>query len=144
MKTSLSGNQRSWRTFDFNPIGLLLAPLATVSLLLMFFLLLCTSLVLQPGIAVQVPSSSFLLPPQHEPLVVSVTGPPLPSIFFENQRGDVEKLGVWLDSQQNRTRTVIIKSDQYAPAGIVTEVLNQALRHGYSTILATQEKSVSK
>lgn len=132
------------RICDFNPIWLLLAPLAMMSLLLTFFLLLCTSLVLQPGIAVQVPSSPFLLPPQPEPLVISVTGPPLPSIFFDNQRGDIEKMGAWLDSQQSRTRTVIIKSDQYAPAGIVTEVLSQALRHGYSTILATQEKSMSR
>lgn len=132
------------RTYDLDAMWLLLAPIATAALLLMFLLLLCTSFVLQPGIAVEVPPSSFLLPPQHDPLVVSITGPPHPAVFFDNQQADLKKLGALLDSQHHRTHTVIIKSDRYAPTGLVTEVLNQALSHGYATILATQEKPASK
>lgn len=134
------------RTHAFHPFWLFLAPVASVALILMFLSLLCTPLLLQPGITVQVPSSNFLLPPQREPLIISITGPPIPTIFFDNQQGDLKKLDDWLVSQQSNPsrRTVIIKSDQYTPTGIVTEVLNQALRRGYSTVLATEEKSGNK
>lgn len=128
------------RTYHPDHIWLLFIPVTTVALLLMFLPFLCTPFVLQPGIAVEGSPSPFLLPPQHNPLVVSITGPPLPAVFFDNQRATLQKLQSWLKSQQTHSRSIIIKADKYAPLGLVTDVLSQALRHQYSVILATEEK----
>lgn len=130
------------RTEALDPMWLLLAPVATAALLLTFFLLLSssTSFVLQPGIAVQPPRASFLQPPQHNALVVSITALPSPGIFFDHQKADLQQLEKWLSSQYQRTHSLIIKADKCSPTGLVTEVLNRGLQYGYSVILATQNQ----
>lgn len=129
------------RTYSPDSAWLLLAPIANVALLLMFFLLLCTSLVLQPGIAVEVPPSPFLLPPQKNPLIVSITAPPLSDVFFANQHLSLEELGTSLRKQNSQAHSIIIKADRCTPLWLVVEVLKKSLKQGYSVVLATQEQN---
>lgn len=127
------------RTYSPDATWLLLAPVADVVLMLIFFLLLCTSVVLQPGIAVEVPPSPFLLPPQKNPLVISITAPPLSAIFLANQNLPLEKLGSSLREKNAQAHSVIVKADRRAPLWLVVEVLQCSIKQGFSVVLATRE-----
>lgn len=122
-----------------HPALIFVAPALDVVLALIFFLLLSTSFLLQPGVAVSVPDSPFLLAPQRDPQVVSVTAPPLSAVYFENEQVSFEVLRAKLSAPQGRKRTVIIKADRLAPFDLVTRTMNVALELGYPTVLATGE-----
>ena len=53
-----------------------IAPSLNVVLLLVFYIVLSTSFLLQPGVMVSVPDSPFLLAPQRDPLIVSIVAVP--------------------------------------------------------------------
>ena len=127
---------------NFNPgFGLLLlAPVADVFALLLIFLLLSGGLLLQPGVAVKPPDSPFLLAPQHDPRVVTITGSPMPAIYFENKRIDARELDARLGAIAGGARTIVIKADQRAPVDLLVQVTNAAITRGFSVVLATSEK----
>ena len=116
------------------------APALDVILLLLFFLLLSTSFLLQPGIAVSVPDSPFLLAPQREPQVVSVTAAPTSSVYFENGQVSFDSLRQKLASQRGTKRTIIIKADRQAPFEQMARVMTIALELGFPTVIATSEE----
>ncbi len=120
----------------FTPI--LFIPVADVAAALIFFFLLSGTFLLQPGIAVEVPASPFVLAPQHNPRVVSVTSAPAPAIYFENERLTVDQLATRL-ADRTEDATVIIKSDRAAPVELVVAVSNVALAAGCTVVLATSE-----
>ena len=77
-----------------HPLVLYLAPALGLAMVLIFFLLLSSTFLLQPGIAVSMPQSPFLLSPQRDPCIVSVTAPPLSAMRFrctEAKRSDRRK-----------------------------------------------------
>lgn len=123
-----------------HPALIFVAPALDVVLALVFFLLLSTSFLLQPGVAVSVPDSPFLLAPQRDPQVVSVTAPPLSAVYFENEQVSFEGLRAKLSAPQGRKRTVIIKADRLAPFDLVARTMNVALELGLPTVLATGEE----
>lgn len=123
-----------------HPALIFVAPALDVVLALVFFLLLSTSFLLQPGVAVSVPDSPFLLAPQRDPQVVSVTAPPLSAVYFENEQVSFEGLREKLSAPQGRKRTVIIKADRLAPFDLVARTMNVALELGLPTVLATGEE----
>lgn len=108
----------------------------TVVLLLVFFVLLSTSFMMQPGVVVELPASRFLLPAMQEPLVVSVTGGPGASVFFEDRAIDPAQLGGRLEARRTSSRQVVIKADQDAPLALVSAVTELALERGFSVALA--------
>lgn len=108
----------------------------TVVLLLVFYILLSTSFLLQPGTVLQLPASRFLLPAMQNPLVVSVTGGAGASIYFEDRVVDPEQLGARLESRRAVSRQVVIKADRDAPLALVTQVTELALSGGFSVALA--------
>lgn len=116
---------------------LYLAPFVSVGLILLGLLPLCTTFLLQPGIAVNVPLSPFLLLPQQDPAVVSITSTPAAKIFFENEEVSKQDLGDRLDKRESRSRTVIIKADRTVQLDAVVEVMNLIIQHGYGVVLAT-------
>ncbi len=120
----------------FTPI--LFIPVADVAAALIFFFLLSGTFLLQPGIAVDVPRSPFVLAPQHNPRVVSITSPPAPAIYFENARLSPDELGTRL-AEHSEDSTLIIKSDRAAPVELVVTVSNVAITAGYTVVLATAE-----
>ncbi|HEY5813221.1 MAG TPA: biopolymer transporter ExbD [Terrimicrobiaceae bacterium] len=125
-----------------HPVLIVFAPALALALLLIFFLLLSTSFMLQPGIAVNVPLSPFLLSPQRNPRIISVTAPPLSAIFFDNEEVDLTRLREALQELQGRSQTIIVKADKRALYENVSAVLNVALATGFPVVLATAEERV--
>ena len=113
----------------------------TVVLLLVFFLLLSTSFMMQPGIAVELPASRFLLPAMQDPLVVSVTGGPGAAIYFEDRAVEAAQLGGRLEARRTASRQVVIKADEDAPLALVSAVTELALERGFRVALAAARPS---
>jgi len=119
-----------------------LAPGLQLALVLVVFLLLSTSFLLQPGVSVALPKSPFVLSPQRSPRIVTITAPPLSAIFFENEEVTEAQLRERLQTVKGRTQTVIIKADQRAFYQKISTVMNTALELGFPVVLATSEQQV--
>ncbi len=102
--------------------------------LLIFFLLLSSNFVLQPGISVSLPVSRFNLGPQVNPQIISITGGVAPAVYFRDQKVALEQLGPLLDAAKTEGRPVIIKADKFTPYGLVVSVTNAALEHGITSV----------
>ncbi len=126
------------RTSNYSFGWLYLAPLLNVVFLVMFFFLLGSTFVLQPGIAISPPASRFMLGPQVNHAVISITGGAAPAIFFRDQRITLEQLGPLLETAKREARPIIIKADRQTPYDLVMAVTNAALEHGITSVaLAT-------
>ena len=113
----------------------------TVVLLLVFFVMLSTSFMMQPGITVELPASRFLLPAMQDPLVVSVTGGPGAAIYFEDRAVEVAELGGRIESRRTASRQMVIKADVDAPLALVSAVTELALERGFAVALAAARPS---
>ena len=128
------------RTKQYNFGWLVLFPLVDVAFLLMFFLLLSSNFILQPGISLSLPFSRFTLGPQLNQQIISITGGAVPAIYFRNQKTTLEQLGPLLDAAKKENRSIIIKADRSTPYELVIAVTNAALEHGISSVaLATTQ-----
>ncbi len=117
------------------PLGLV--ALLNVILLLLFFFVLGSSFVLQPGIAVTLPFSQFTLPPQVDAQLVTMQpGPPL-AIYYRDRQVSIEELGRQLASYRGSPRAIILRADRRTPYDAVVAVMNQALKQDFSVALAT-------
>ncbi len=125
--------QGSLRTYGVLPV---LTGAITVVLLLIFFILLSTSFLLQPGVAVELPTSQFLKPAAQDPLVVAITADPGAAIYFEDRAVAFEHLAARLEARRKSSRHVVIKADRMAPLSLVTRVTELALSHSFSVSLA--------
>jgi biopolymer transport protein ExbD len=113
-------------------------PLLDIVFLLIFFFLLSSNFVLQPGIAISVPFSKFTLGPQLDQQIISITGGAAPAIYFRDQRVDLDQLGAELDAAKRAGRSIIIKADRQSSYELVMAVTNLALEHGITSVaLAT-------
>ena len=113
-------------------------PLLDVVFLLIFFFLLSSSFVLQPGIAVTVPFSRFTLGPQPNQQIISVTGGPNPAIYLRDQKVTLAQLGPALDVTKREGRSIVIKADRLVSYDLVMAVTNAVLERGISSVaLAT-------
>jgi biopolymer transport protein ExbD len=112
-----------------------MAPALGTLLALVFFLLLGGYFTLQPGIELKVPDSPFLLLPQHDPLVVSVTGAPLPRIYFDRQVVTAAELEKAL-RKGRRAGSLIIKADKLAPYDLLLAIMTIGANCGYTVVLA--------
>jgi biopolymer transport protein ExbD len=126
------------RTASINFGWLYVFPLLDVIFLLMFFFLLGSNFVLQPGISVTVPFSHFTRGPQPNQERVSITGGPNPTIYLRDQKVSLAQLGPALDTTKREGRSVIIKADRTVSYDLVMAVTNAALEHGIRSVaLAT-------
>src|ERR1043166_7234646 len=126
------------RTKQYNFGWLVLFPLVDVAFLLIFFLLLSSNFMMQPGISLSLPFSRFSLGPQLNQQIISITGGAAPAIYFRDQKITLEQLGPLLDAAKRENRSIIIKADRYTPYEMVVAVTNAALEHGISSVaLAT-------
>jgi biopolymer transport protein ExbD len=124
------------QVFHFGWVGLI--PMLNVVFLLIFFLLLSSNFILQPGISVALPLSRFTLGPQVNPQIVSITGGAVPALYFRDQKVGLDELGPLLDAAKREARPIIIKADRQTPYEIVIAVTNAALEHGITSVsLAT-------
>ena len=124
------------RTKDYQFGWMLIFPLLDVVFLMIFFLLLSSNFVLQPGISVNVPFSKFMLAPQVRYQIISITSGA--TVYFRDQKTSIDDLGPQLDIARKEGRSIIIKADRYTPYETVIRVANLALEHGVSSVaLAT-------
>ena len=112
------------------------APALGTLLSLVFFLLLGGYFTLQPGLELKVPDSPFLLLPQHDPKVVSVTGAPLPQIYFDQQVVTTAELEEAL-RKGRRAGSLIIRADRLAPYDLLLKIMTIGADCGYTVVLAT-------
>ncbi len=122
------------RTRDYNFGWLVLLALVDAAFLLVFFLLLSSNFILQPGISVSMPFSRFTLAPQINQQIISITGGAVPAIYFRDQRVTIEQLGPLLDAAKRDGQSVIIKADRLTPYETVIRVTNVALEHGITSV----------
>jgi biopolymer transport protein ExbD len=125
------------RTLKFNPALFGIIPLINVIFLVVLFFTLSSRFVLQPGLAVTLPASSFTLGPRVEAQIVSVTAAPVPAIYHRDQRVSLEELRQRLADTKVRERSLIIKADKSTPYDLVVRITDEALKLGFSVILAT-------
>ena len=103
---------------------------------MIFFLLLSSNFILQPGISVNVPFSKFMLAPQVKYQIVSITNGE--TVYFRDQKTSIGDLGRQFDAARAEGRAIIIKADRYTPYETVIRVANLALEHGVPSVaLAT-------
>ncbi len=126
------------RTSQIHFGWLLLVPLIDILFLLIAFLLLSSNFLLQPGIAVAAPVSSFLLAPQPNQEIISITGGAPAAIYFRDQRVTTEQLQRMLEETRQAGRPVVIKADRLVPYEEVMRISNLVLSRGISSVsLAT-------
>ncbi|HEY1770924.1 MAG TPA: biopolymer transporter ExbD [Chthoniobacterales bacterium] len=126
------------RTSSIHFGWLFVFPLLDVIFLLIFFFLLSSNFVLQPGISVTVPFSRFTLAPEPNQQIISITGGPNPAIYLRDQKVSLDQLGPGLDAAKREGRSVIIKADRLASYDLVMAVTNAALERGITSVaLAT-------
>lgn len=124
------------KEYHFGWLGVI--PMLDVVFILIFFIVLGSNFILQPGIAVNVPLSRFTLAPQINPQIISITGGAAPAIYFRDQKITLEQLGPLLDTTKKEGRPVVVKADRFTPYSLVISVTNAALEHGISSVsLAT-------
>jgi biopolymer transport protein ExbD len=122
------------RTKEYNFGWLVLLGLVNVAFLLIFFLLLSSNFILQPGISVSMPFSRFTLGPQINQQIVSITGGAAPAIYFRDQKITLAQLGPLLDTARREGQSIIIKADRLTPYETVIEVTNAVLEHGITSV----------
>jgi biopolymer transport protein ExbD len=126
------------RTKEHDFGWLMIVPVIDLVFLLIFFLLLSSNFILQPGIAVSLPFSRFTLGPLQNQQIISITGGGTPAIYFRDQKTTLEKIGPLLDAAKRENRSIVIKADRLTPYELVVAVTNAALEHGISSVaLAT-------
>jgi biopolymer transport protein ExbD len=126
------------RTTKINFGWLFVFPVLDVVFLLIFFFLLSSNFILQPGISVSVPFSRFTLGPQPNQQIISITGGPNPAIYLRDRKVTLEQLGPALDNTRRESRSIVIKADRTVSYDLVMAVTNAALEHGITSVaLAT-------
>jgi biopolymer transport protein ExbD len=125
------------RTLKFNPALFGVIPLINVIFLVVLFFTLSSRFVLQPGLAVTLPASSFTLGPRVDAQIVSVTAAPVPVIYHRDQRVSIDELRKRLADTKVRERSLILKADKNTPYDLVVRITDEALKLGFSVILAT-------
>ena len=124
------------RTKQYQFGWLMMVPMLDVAFLMIFFLLLSSNFILQPGISVNVPFSKFMLAPQVKYQIISITSGA--TVYFRDQKISIDDLGPQLDLARKEGRAIIIKADRYAPYDTVVRVAGLALEHGVPSVaLAT-------
>jgi biopolymer transport protein ExbD len=116
------------RTVQFHPALFHVLPIINV---------LSSRFVLQPGISVALPVSSFTLGPQQHPEIISITAAPVPTIYFRDHQVSVEELEHQLSAGGVKQRSLILKADRNTPYDLVMRITNLGLRQGFSVVLAT-------
>jgi len=126
------------RNFHFNIALLGVVPFVNVLFLVVIFYAMSSRFVLQPGLAVSLPISSFTVSPQPAAQIVSITAAPIQAVYFRDEKVSLEELGLRLAKIPAKERSLIIHADRATPYSLVVEIMERALGHGFSVVLATK------
>jgi biopolymer transport protein ExbD len=129
------------RNFQVNPALVGIVPLINVIFLVLLFFALGSRFLLQPGLAISLPTSSFSLTPSREPQLVSISASPIPSIYHGDRRIALEELGPRLAAVTGKEHSLVIKADRNTPYDLLVKVMNVGLQQGFSIVLATSPET---
>src|SRR5262245_44933684 len=111
------------RTFQF-PIALFgILPLMNVLFLVLVFFTMGSRFVLEPGVQVILPATTWALGQQQGAQIVSLTAAPTPGIYFRGQKVTFEELQVLLDKNKAVDRTLILRADKDSPSGLRDQIM---------------------
>jgi biopolymer transport protein ExbD len=125
------------RTVKFHPALFGLIPIINVLFLVVLFFSVSSRFVVQPGIGVTLPFSSWTLGPQKDPQILTITGGAAPAIFFRDRRWEITDIHTALSNPDLKDHTLIVKADRSTPYELVIRVVNEGLRAGLPVVLAT-------
>jgi biopolymer transport protein ExbD len=130
-----------------------LTPMMDVVLLLLIFFMLSSSFILQPGIRVDLPRSTWGKGATADQLVISVMLEPervdaatgfvakrQPYIFFNDQIMTFDNLqtAVAQVARKRPNQSLVLKADQATSMGLLVDIMNMAMKNGLSVVIATQ------
>ena len=132
-----------------------LVPIVTVVLLLLLFFILSSSFVLQPGIKVEPPRSTFSVGMPSSRLIVAVTLPPPqidasgvaiksePTLFFDDRIVSMDEFRDALDHlpPSRTTPALVIKSDRDVPLEEIMRIEDIAFAHHLAVVIGTQPEA---
>ena len=117
-------------------------PLIDVMFNLLFFFLLTSNFVLQPGIKVNLPKAISSEVIRSENLIITLTGQDL--VFLNDAPITVQDLVPQIRQAAQDNKTVLLKADTSASLGRVVEIWDMCRESGIPQInIATNEKSGS-
>ncbi len=128
------------RNIRFNPALISVIPMVNVCFLVVIFFALSSRFMLQRGLAVTLPISSYTLTPQSDAPLVSITAAPTAAIYFRDEKVTLEELGKRLEGSHARGRSLIVKADRSTPYDTLVQVMNAGLAQGFSIVLATDSE----
>jgi biopolymer transport protein ExbD len=128
------------RSVRLNPYLVFLVPLVDVIFLLVLLFVVSTTFLLHSGVSVRLPYSIFTFGPEKNPLILTVTAAPFPTIFYRDQPVTLAELTKQLPQESGQDVEVIIRADRDAPQGLVVQVMNVCLERGFNVVLATSSK----
>ncbi len=128
------------RNLKFNPGLITVIPLVNVCFLVVIFFALSSRFVLLPGLAVRLPVSTYTLAPREDAQIVSVTAAPVPAIYFRDEKVSLDELARRLGERPAQGRTLILKADKSTSYETLVGIMNAALAHGFSLVLATDSE----
>lgn len=128
----------------FRPGLFLTVPLVDLFGVLLLFFLLGSSLVLQSGVRLELPPSSFALQGMAEARVLVVSGGELPRLVLDNEEIGIEDVPARFDElarlerqERGRVASLLIKADRTTPHGLVLALGDMALARGFRVALVT-------
>jgi biopolymer transport protein ExbD len=124
------------RTVRFRPELFHVLPLVNVLFLALFLFALSSRFTLQSGVSLNLPTSPFTLAPQRNPLIISITAAPLPTVYLREEKVTPRELDVLLQDKALAGRPILLRADRETPYEQITEISNLALRRGFAVALA--------
>jgi biopolymer transport protein ExbD len=130
--------------------GLLHAlPILNLFALMMFFFLLGPSLVLQSGVAVELPPSRFQMQRYQDALVVTLgPGEPTPRIHFGRDPVTISELSERLEKLHEEGASskaiVLLQTDTGTPVGVEREVTELVLGQGFRLAIVGKNAGENK
>jgi biopolymer transport protein ExbD len=112
-------------------------PIINVLFLVVLFFSVSSRFLIQPGIAITLPFSSWTLGPQKNPQILTITGGATPAIFFRDRRWELNEIHEALSAPELKDHTLIVKADRSTPYALVMRVVDEGLRAGLPVVLAT-------
>jgi biopolymer transport protein ExbD len=129
------------RTFQFRVELFHVLPVVNVVFLALLLFSLSSRFTLQSGVVLSLPASTFTIAPQSDPLVISITAAPVPTLYLREQKVSVPELEQALSDRGLAGRPVVIRADAGTPYEKVVEISNLALKRGFAVALAFQPEA---
>jgi biopolymer transport protein ExbD len=117
---------------------LYLGPGLNVLLVLLIFLLLSSSFVVQSGIGVTLPQSGSRLSSFERARIITITTSASQTYYLDGEPVDLATLGSGLQAKKDESRRAILHIDKMAPFDWVQKAMNIALELGYEVGYATE------